>query len=519
LYISSNVTNQGINFARSVALDYTGDFLVIGSDLYNNGNGGIMTYLNTTNGWQLQQILTNNATGSQEGLKVAVTSTPEVVIAGSRFYPGPNSNIQGTTFVYLSTTGPQPWSLFQTLTCTGGFDTTASTKLVDQGRSVAISSTGQVIAVGAPNYVNTQSSQGAIFVWYRGSNGYWYTQYLLEGASTMKLGRMVALSADGTILAGGAPGPSSGNNSNGQVWVYNLASSTPTTPTIIIPQTPSNTPYNNGAGVALSADGETLAIGPGLPHTNSNFSVFIYNRNSTVNTWTLSATIPLVENALVQQLGSRVNLSANAGFLVITGADTGGLGGSYGAVYQNVNGNWSFFQALSRPGIYTANANIVENSISGNGQYIAIADPNLAFTNQDLTTDGIATIYDYQYPSVQTNSGTYFQTATPETTGYAFTPKTTLQSQIYTLNVTGLNATNIYYNLGQILPITSNILQVTPLNLIATTTPNLYLTMTNIGYTFDGNNNLIITSQLSPVVGSGIPTSLEGNLSLMVIYL
>lgn len=128
------------------------------------------------------------------------------------------------------------------------------------GTSVALSGDGNTLAVGAPGEDGTFSNSGAVYVFTR-SGGSWIQPGSPIKATSPALGdrfgSAVALSNDGNTLAVGAPGR---NADAGSAYVFVRSGDTWT-------QEDNRTASNAGAGdefgtsVALSNDGNTLAVG------------------------------------------------------------------------------------------------------------------------------------------------------------------------------------------------------------------------------------------------------------------
>ncbi|MCA3148770.1 MAG: integrin [Burkholderiales bacterium] len=128
------------------------------------------------------------------------------------------------------------------------------------GTSVALSGDGNTLAVGAPGEDGSASDSGAVYVFTR-SGGSWSQQGSPIKATSPALGdrfgSAVALSNDGNTLAVGAPGR---NADAGSAYVF-VRSGTSWT------EEDNRTASNAGAGdqfgtsVALSNDGNTLAVG------------------------------------------------------------------------------------------------------------------------------------------------------------------------------------------------------------------------------------------------------------------
>lgn len=83
-------------------------------------------------------------------------------------------------------------------------------------RAVALSADGTTLAVGAPSEdgnLRSESNSGAVYVFTRDTNGSWSQQALLKasnGEAGDAFGRAVALTADGAMLVVGAPSEDSG---------------------------------------------------------------------------------------------------------------------------------------------------------------------------------------------------------------------------------------------------------------------------------------------------------------------
>src|SRR5262249_35127062 len=154
------------------------------------------------------------------------------------------------------------------------------------GRGLAVSADGTTIAIGTPGERsgatgidgdqsdNTRSSSGAVYVFVR-SGATWSQQAYVKASNTDagdNFGEAVALSADGTTLAVGAPveasaakgiGGNQADNSarmSGAVYVFVRDGTTWSQQAYV---KASNTDVGDGFGtaLALSADGNTLAVG------------------------------------------------------------------------------------------------------------------------------------------------------------------------------------------------------------------------------------------------------------------
>ena len=142
-----------------------------------------------------------------------------------------------------------------------GYVKASNTAADDQfGSSVALSDDGNTLAVGAPGEDGSASNSGAVYVFTR-SGGSWSQQgspiKATSPAANDRFGSAVALSNDGNTLAVGAPGR---NVDAGWAYVFVRSSGTWTQQNNL---TAPNAEANDGFGtsVALSNDGNTLAVG------------------------------------------------------------------------------------------------------------------------------------------------------------------------------------------------------------------------------------------------------------------
>ncbi|WP_447641710.1 MULTISPECIES: beta strand repeat-containing protein [Chitinophagaceae] len=148
-----------------------------------------------------------------------------------------------------------------------------STVGVQQGYSVSLSADGNTLAEGG-----NIDYYGAGAVWIFSRSGTTWTQVgnKLSISSASRLGASVSLTADGTVLAAGAN--SEGSGSYGATAIFRNNSGTWGLVNTFTPSKPGSTPGTGelyaGSSVAVSADGSALAIGaPG--GLGSNGATFV----------------------------------------------------------------------------------------------------------------------------------------------------------------------------------------------------------------------------------------------------
>jgi len=218
-------------------------------------------------------------------------------------------------------------------TQTGGTWTQQGTKLVgsgysgspQQGHSVALSADGTTAIVGG------YSGIGAAWVFTQ-SGGTWAQQTKLVGSGSSgpsEQGASVALSADGTTAIVGGDGD---NNNVGAAWVFTQSGGTWTQQTKLVGTGYSGTPYQ-GRSVALSADGTTAIVGG--PGDNNNVgAAWVFTQSG--GTWTQQT--KLVGPGKGQ--GQSVALSGDGTTAIVGGpGDTNGVGATW--VFTQSGGTWT----------------------------------------------------------------------------------------------------------------------------------------------------------------------------------
>ena len=292
------------------------------------------------------------------------------------------------------------------------------------GGALALSNDGNTLAVGARN----QAGSGAAYVFTRAA-GAWTQQAFLKAASANAndlFGTAVALSADGGTLAVGASFESSaatGVNGNpvndcgsaspincasfsGAAYVFVASSGTWSQQAYV---KASNTGGSNlfGSGVALSSDGNTLAIG--APFENSaatgvggnqasdcsgaatncaRFSGAVYVLVRSGGAWSQQAYVKASNTGSSDQLGTSVALSGDGNTLAAgapgeASSSTGvngpsdelaaGSGAAY--VYGRAAGAWSQMAFVKASNTGAGDSFGTSLALSGDGNTLAVGAP------------------------------------------------------------------------------------------------------------------------------------------------
>ena len=307
-YIKASNTNANDWFGQSVALSADGSTLAVGAwseassatgingtqaDNSASGAGAVYVYTRSGSTWNQQAYIkaSNSDVGDHFGWSVALSADGSTLAVGAHGESSAATGINGNQVdnsapdagaVYVFTRSGSTWSQQTYLKA-------SNTNAGDQFGRLALSADGSTLAVGAwsedssatgingNQADNGASGAGAVYVFTRSGTTWSQQAYIKASNSDVSdvgdtFGWSVALSADGSTLAVGAYGESSaatGINGNqvdnsapdaGAVYVFTRSGSTWNQQTYL---KASNTNANDwfGQGVALSADGSTLAVG------------------------------------------------------------------------------------------------------------------------------------------------------------------------------------------------------------------------------------------------------------------
>ncbi len=146
------------------------------------------------------------------------------------------------------------------------------------GIAVALSADGSTLAVGAPGDDSQITDSGAVHLFVRGPTG-WVRQALVKAptpATGDRFGVALALSADGQRMVVGASGHANGRGAVhsfdfiGSQWVQTWFQTDP------FPWTVLDDPRRFGGALAMSADGSTLVVG----RVDGDYTALIFGRDS-----------------------------------------------------------------------------------------------------------------------------------------------------------------------------------------------------------------------------------------------
>ncbi len=429
-YIKASNAETGDQFGTSVALSSDGNTLAVGAwaedsnatgistdgtgeeDNSANRAGAVYVFSRNSGNWsQKAYVKASNAEGGDLfGLSVALSSDGNTLAVGAE---GEDSNTTGISTdgtgegdnsassagaVYVFSRNGGNW--FQE-----AYVKASNAEVEDQfGSSVALSSDGNTLAVGARRersnatgistdgtgeVDNSAFNAGAVYVFSR-NGGNWFQEAYVKASNAGvddQFGSSVALSSDGNTLAVGAGGEDSNttgistdgtgeedNSTNraGAVYVFNRYGGSWSQKAYV---KASNTEAGDvfGSSVALSSDGNTLAVGAGGEDSNATGistdgtgeednsanragAVYVFNRNG--GSWSQKAYVKASNTeaavdasngeAPIDIFGASVSVNSDGSTLAVgaQGESSSAIGITHGADAAGADNNAIFAGAV-----------------------------------------------------------------------------------------------------------------------------------------------------------------------------
>lgn len=313
---------------RSIALSADGNTMAVGGNGDNSLLGAVWIFTRSGSIWTQQG--SKIVPGSAIGNSQFGTSVKLSADGNTLAVGGPQDN-SGVGAVWIFTRAAGVWSQQAKLIGTGGVGA-----VLNQGQTVAMSADGNTVASGAP-YDN--SSIGAAWVFTRSGSTWTQQGSKLSGAGTSGPASEqgaggLALSADGNTLAIG------GHQDNwaGGTWIFVRSAGVWSAQGGKILGTGAVSNAFQGISVALSGDGNTLVVGGSRDNTWVG-AFWVFNRSG--STWSqVGAKLTPTGAVGMAQRGNSVNINAAGTLLSVSGwQDNGGVGAIW--LYSLSGSVWS----------------------------------------------------------------------------------------------------------------------------------------------------------------------------------
>ena len=377
-YVKASNANAGDNFGTAVALSADGNTLAVGASGEASAATGI-------GGDQTSNTAPN---------------------AGA-VYVYTRSGVLWTQQAYIKASNANANDLFG-----------AAIALSGDGNTLVVGATGEASAatgIGGNQADNNAANAGAVYVYTR-SGAVWTQQSYIKASNTGvsdQFGTSVAASSDGNTLAVGAPGEDSsaagigGNQadnsavSSGAVYVFTRSGAV-WAQQAYVKASNAGSADQFGTAVTLSGDGNTLSVGapgedsavPGIggsPADNSSASsgaVYVYTRSGVL--WTQQAFVKSSNTGVTDQFGAALALSSDGNTLVVGAAfedsEATGVGGNQAGsmspnagasyLYNRIGAAWTQLDYLKASNTGTDDQFGFALGLSGDGKRLAVGARN-----------------------------------------------------------------------------------------------------------------------------------------------
>ncbi len=361
---------EGDTSGDSVSLSADGSVLAIGarrnvgSSEIGGGAGHVRIYRNVSGTWeQIGDDIDGDSFGDRSGNAVSLSSDGNIVAIGAFIASSNGNQAAGQVRVFQNIS--DTWVQI-------GNDIDGEAEDDTSGSSVSLSADGNIVAIGAPGNDENGSFSGHVRV-YENVAGTWVQIGAdIDGeAPSDQSGRSVSLSNDGTIVAIGAFGNAGNGFLSGHVRVYENVSGTWTQ----IGDDIDGGELSGSGNVnmtSLNADGTIVAIG-GSTFNNLTGHVRVYENVS--GTW-----IQIGDDIDGEETGDRfgrsVSISDDGTIVAIGASDNDGNGLESGStrIYQNQSGVWTQI-GQDIDGEAAEDESGISVSLNATGNIVAISAP------------------------------------------------------------------------------------------------------------------------------------------------
>ena len=415
---ASNTTLKGSaandRFGFDVALSSSGQRLAVASQRTNSSRGSVQVYdLGSESTWSSVGSSFPPSTELDSGSRlsaIAMSADGTRIVYGAARHDFDSTNQcgHGKIGVYRYNSSSSSWV---SVGSEEGEDQTNTSDREKLGTSVAISSDGTRIAVGAPNYkdfnpidahpsITSYSSAGRVLIFSVSDSA--LTQIGIQNgqrgrSNNEELGQSVGLSSDGTYMIA-----SSSNLSNGMTRIHKWNTSTSRYNQQIAIEGSNNS--NLGFRCGINGDGDVA-----FTVSQTDAEIKIYTRGGTDGeTWTErsdtwpSSTEASWRTGASNKLIRDVTFNSDGTVIAITANDYNVQSKCFVYQYNSSNTTWELVDAEINP-MDDTNFGISNNSValSSTGEYVAMGMPGAVVD----ATNNVGRSFVFQNSSLASSSG------------------------------------------------------------------------------------------------------------------
>ena len=317
-------------FGRSVSLSSDGKTFVVsapGHDGIGDNTGFVQVFKFANDEWsQLGQDLNGDEISGHTGWSVSLSGDGETLAVAT---PHPYDAAEKPGFVRIFQNVDGSWVQL-------GDDITTDTVGSYFGNSVDLSNNGDIVAIGAPHHNVNGANSGQVRIYRFHQNAWSQLGETIDGENGEKFGSSLSIASDGLKLSAGAPSFAS---QRGRVGIFQFTDNSWTRMGQFIEGIDADDEF--GRAVSLSADGEIVAIGaPGNDDDRDTrmdskgtarvyqFNCVLANTNSCGDAWSLLGNgYEILGEYRFSDAGRNLALSENGQTLVVHQEWSGDLRG------------------------------------------------------------------------------------------------------------------------------------------------------------------------------------------------
>ncbi|MFY0675158.1 MAG: choice-of-anchor D domain-containing protein, partial [Bacteroidia bacterium] len=383
--LEGDVAND--NFGHSVALSRNGQTLA-SSSIYNDGSAtdaGHVRVFNwdseKENWYKLGDDIEGEKSGDNSGYSIALSKEGDILAIGALNNDGTGTNA-GHVRVFEWESNDSSWNQL-------GVDLEGDASDDAFGYSVAISSDGSILAVGAIGNDDNGSNAGQVqvFAWNNSKNEWMQIGDAIEGESSGDaFGSSIGISEDGKTIAIGATKNDGGGTDAGHVQVYEWDATNEAWNKLGHDLDGGKSGDSFGHSLSLSSDGQILAIGALLNDGGGTDAgqITVYSWDAINNEWDLLGSA-IEGDAAGDNFGTSVSLTSDGRIMAIGAKYNDGNGTKAGHIkvyeWDETNADW----------IQIGNDIDGEASNDEFGYSVAISGDGLIVAGSAVENDGFAT--------------------------------------------------------------------------------------------------------------------------------
>lgn len=380
--IGDDIEGQAADlFGISIDISASGSIFATGAPGPNEVPGTVRVFENVNGVWvQVGDDIVGETPNDSFGIQVSLSSDGSIVAVGTPFNDG-NGNNSGHVRVFRNEGGV--WTQI-------GDDINGATMNDLSGGAVRLSDDGSIVAIGAVGNDNAGSGAGHVRVFQNQNDQWQQIGSDINGlASTDQFGSAIGLSANGSIFVAGSPNNDGVALNAGNARVFENQGGVWTPIGQIITGEAASDEF--GEAVDISANGSIIAIG--APNSDENGaesgSIRVFENQN--GSWEQIGQ-KLTGAEAGSRFGRSLSLSSDGNLLAVGVPSNDPNIESFTVIFENQNGVWTEILAPIAE-VTSGDFSGFSVKISGNAEFIVIGEP---FNDDNGDNAGQVRVFDLE---------------------------------------------------------------------------------------------------------------------------